>query len=147
MTAIELFHVGILVDDLDAALARYSSVLHLTFEAPRRLDVVVEESGEARPRRVRVAYSIEGPPFLELIESQADGLWGHQHGEGLHHVGAWDGDLIRRWEELAGIGPAIDTRIYRDGVLAAVYLDRGALHGVRLELVVRPEVDPAGTPE
>lgn len=148
MTAIELFHVGVLVGDLEGAISRFSARLGLTFETPRAIDVVVEEGGSGRPRTVRVAYSIEGPPFVELIESQPDGLWGRHHGEGLHHVGGWDGEF-----GVGGIAPGEagssrpdsphGARIFRDGELAAVYLPSADLHGVRVELVVRPTGDPA----
>jgi Glyoxalase/Bleomycin resistance protein/Dioxygenase superfamily len=104
MTGIDLFHVGVLVKDLDETVSRFSDLLQLSFEPPRTMEVVVDEGAGARARTIRVSYSLEGPPCLELIECQDDGLWGYQHGVGLHHVGAWDGYLPQRLRNLAQVG-------------------------------------------
>jgi hypothetical protein len=40
MTGIELFHVGVLVKDLDETVARFSDLLQLSFEPPRTMEVV-----------------------------------------------------------------------------------------------------------
>jgi hypothetical protein len=137
LTAREVFHVGILVRDLPEAAARFGSVLGLAFEAPREIGIVIEEEGISRERTIRVAYSVEGPPFLELIESQPDGLWGHHHGEGLHHIGCWDEDLEARIQDMVGQGMVPDARILVDGELTAAYLQKATLHGVRVEVVAR----------
>jgi len=87
---------------------------------------------------ITVVYSVEGPPFIELIESQDDGVWGHQHGEGLHHIGLWEDDVTARLAELAAQGITADLEIFLgDDVLYAAYLPPSALHNTRLEIVTR----------
>ena len=137
MTAREVFHVGILVRDLHEAAARFGVVLGLAFETPREMAIVIEEDGISKERTIRVAYSVEGPPFLELIESQPDGFWGHHHGEGLHHIGCWEQDLEGQLQEMVDQGSDPDARILVDDQLTAVYLQRATLHGVRVEVVAR----------
>jgi catechol 2,3-dioxygenase-like lactoylglutathione lyase family enzyme len=135
VTASEVFHVGILVTDIPEAAGRFGSVLGLTFEEPRDINIVIEDEGTSRERIIRVAYSVEGPPFLELIESQSDGLWGHHHGEGLHHIGCWEEDLEARVHEMEARGTQVDARIFVGEHLTAVYLQR--VTGARVELVGR----------
>jgi hypothetical protein len=137
MTAREVFHVGILVRDLHEAAVRFGSALGLAFEAPRAIGIVIEEEGISRERTIRVAFCVEGPPVLVFIERHPDGLWGHHHGEGLHHIGCWEEDLEARLQEMAGQGTGPDARIFVDEQLTAVYLRKATLHGVRVEVVAR----------
>ena len=76
VTATNLYHVGVLVTDLDAAMAQFAEVLGVTFGEPRTVAAVVVEGGTTTERPLHVVYSIEGPPFLELIEAQEGGVWG-----------------------------------------------------------------------
>jgi hypothetical protein len=137
MTATDLYHVGILVRDLDEGMRRFSTLLGLTFEVSRIVIVNTEESGQSHPRELKVTYSIEGPPFLELIESQEDGLWGAHHGEGLHHIGSWESDLGSRLAALADEGTPVEVKISVGDCLVAAYLDPGPVHNTRVELVAQ----------
>ena len=140
MTATPLYHVGILVDDLDAAVTHFGSELGLTFNEPRLIHLdQLEEHGEPAPERdLRVVYSVEGPPFLELIEAQEGGVWGHQHGEGLHHIGSFHEDLAGRVAELLAAGTPPECTVRIGGELVAIYLGPEHTHRTRLELVRRP---------
>jgi hypothetical protein len=63
-------------------MARFTELIGVTFGEPIsiKFDDVVED-GAHTDRLMRVIYSVEGPPFLELIEAQEDGVWGRQHGK------------------------------------------------------------------
>jgi catechol 2,3-dioxygenase-like lactoylglutathione lyase family enzyme len=135
VTASRLFHVGILVTDMTKAVSRFSETLGMSFESPRTLGIVLHEQGVISERSITVAYSLDGPPFLELIESQAEGLWGHQHGEGLHHIGVWEDDLVGRIRDEEERGVRSEAKILVAGQLTAVYLDSTKLNGVSVELV------------
>ncbi len=138
MTATNMYHVGVLVEDLDAAMARFGQVLGLTFPEPRTIHLSdLVEYGETVVRDLRVVYSNEGPPFLELIEAQDGGLWGHQHGEGLHHIGMWQDGLEARMAEMQAAGLPAEAVVTIDGTLIAAYLPPGPVHNTRIELVRR----------
>jgi hypothetical protein len=148
VSAPAFFHVGILVDDLDGAIARFSELLPLTFGRPRTLaidewDPVTEAM---RARELRFIYSDEGPPFIELMEAQDDGVWGLQQGEGLHHIGFWQPGFDEGLAALPGLGHAIETLMPRLSEATAAYVAPAHLHGTRVELVCpfdqRPK--PAG---
>ena len=97
--------------------------------------------GAQTQRSLRLIYSVEGPPFLELIEAQEDGVWGRQHGEGLHHIGVWQDGLDARIAELAAAGVEPQAIIHHLGETLAVYLTPETAHGARLELVRRKPSD------
>jgi len=137
MTATDLYHVGVLVHDLEAGIQHFGASLGLTFETPRLYSVLVEHRGESTPRQLRVAYSIEGPPFVELLESQSEGPWHGGHGEGLHHMGFHEDDLAGRLAALKAAGTPADTTIFIGPDPAAAYLHPDHLHGTRIELVAR----------
>lgn len=71
MTASPYFHIGILVPDLDEATERFSDVLGVTF-----VDRVYQDSeyfddgGVIKNLRLHLTYSIDGPPYHELLEAQ-----------------------------------------------------------------------------
>ena len=139
MTATPLYHVGVLVNDIEAAMAHFGAELGLTFNEPRviRLDDL-EEAGQPAPARdLKVVYSVEGPPYLELIEAQEGGVWGHHHGEGLHHIGSYHDDLAGRVAQLIEAGTPPECTVKMGGELIAIYLGPEHTHNARLELVRR----------
>ena len=75
-----LDHIGIAVDDLQAALAFYRDALGLEIEAPEELPA----------DRVRAHFVPVGGPALELLESTAPespiAKYIARRGPGLHHI-------------------------------------------------------------
>lgn len=137
MTASNLFHVGILVPDLDEAIERFAEVLGLSFKEPAVAHVDrFEQGASVEALDLRISWSIEGPPYLELLESQDNsGLYGHHH-EGLHHVGLWEPDpeaLIGRLRNL-GLGQE-GTQYMPDDRILATYTAPAELYGTRLEFI------------
>jgi hypothetical protein len=117
------FHVGILVKDIEAAAADFGSLLGVEFEPVqgRRVD-----SGET----VRLCYSLQGPPYLELMEMTGDGPWSPDQGEGLHHIGLSDPDVPGR---CAAFGEVDVVTAGRGGLPPVLMTRPAALHGVRVE--------------
>ena len=63
MTATNLFHVGVLVPDLDEATERFADVLGLTFKDPAIAHVDrFEQKSRVEQLDLRITWSIEGPP-------------------------------------------------------------------------------------
>lgn len=137
MTVSPYFHIGILVPDLDAAIERFSDVLGVTFADRVYQDSeTFDDGGVMRNLRLHLTYSIDGPPYYELLEAQGDdGLYSINHGAGLHHVGIWEADCVAKREELYGKGMMHEATIYRpDGSIIVTFFDPGPLGGVRVEL-------------
>ena len=138
MSTMPAYHVGILVRDIAEARRRFSAALGVTF-GPVEPRVLTFTSGEAD--EVVLCYSVEGPPYIELIEATGAGLFGVQHPEGVHHIGAWVTDGARHCAALQAKGVAADRQLRSvDGPYGHsenfVWFNAPAdLHGVRFEFV------------
>jgi Glyoxalase/Bleomycin resistance protein/Dioxygenase superfamily len=85
------FHVGIIVPDLGQARRDLSSTLGLTWSRERHVEIPVVIQGKRVERNMTVVYSVEGPPYLELVVESGP-PWNAQ--DGLHHMGMWSEDII-----------------------------------------------------
>ncbi|HSS08950.1 MAG TPA: VOC family protein [Acidimicrobiales bacterium] len=100
-----LFHTGLRVTELEAAMAELGPALGLTWAEPRQ--------GEQRfwtPDRgqqtagLRFTYSVQGPQHIELLEGAAGSLWAGEEGPGVHHIGVWVDDLPAEARSLIAAG-------------------------------------------
>ena len=76
MTFGTFWHVGILVYDLEAAIARFSDLLGLHFNRVDADADLIGDAGSVTPVHVDAAFSVEGPPFYELLQAQNGGVRG-----------------------------------------------------------------------
>jgi hypothetical protein len=142
MTIWHMHHVGILVKDIHAGIEHFGAMLGLDFGEPATVHLDMEQAGERVTHELTYSHSVQGPPHIELLQCTADGIWGLQHGEGLHHVGGRCADLGPTVERLLAEGHALDARIFLpDGTLATVYAarDHPHAHNTRIELMGLPE--------
>ncbi len=129
-------HIGVLVDDLEAAIERFSA-LGLTFIEPRtvRIERLVEDGVETE-LDLRIVFSHQGPPHWELLEAVGNGVYGAHHGEGLHHVSILAEDPIARRDELLRAGfHEVGAQYRQDGSIIVSYLDPADLSGIQIELL------------
>lgn len=137
MTFIPYFHVGFLVDDLDLAMESFGKAFGVTWTIPNLSPVDWWRPGVPEEKlQLKVAYSRQGPPYLELIQSHESGLFASSQGEGVHHIGAWSADCEEKQAELIadGITP-IGTQYTAEREIIVSYFDPDKLHGVMLEIV------------
>ena len=136
MTALEAYHVGILVADIAEAAERFSAVLGVTFNPPTTVHAEGLDEHGARPLELTVTYSQEGPPHYELVQANEHDLFSISLGEGLHHVGLWCPDPDRELERLATLGARPHLRILdNDHETGVWYSHAHEVHGVRFEFV------------
>jgi catechol 2,3-dioxygenase-like lactoylglutathione lyase family enzyme len=131
-------HIGILVDDLEAAIDRWSRATGYTFSpiVRYRTDRWVDSSDPApHPHDARIAFSLEGPPRIELMEVTGFGALGSSE-RGVHHFGFAGVDIAGRVDALEAQGVGHDGHALdaQDRMLVC-FTDKHALDGVRLELV------------
>ncbi len=130
----EMYHMGLVVPDVAAAVEQYSDLLGVRFATLRRstLDVMVD--GVRRSPELLVSYSIDGPPHIELIEEKSGQTWA-QDCLGLNHIGFWAKDLRAAAARLeAGGMPARVHDVGEDGRPGRFTYHPG-LGGVWVELV------------
>src|SRR5579863_10779408 len=83
------FHVGILVRDVEVARGDFTDKLGVEFEPVHSHQIATGEI-------TRFCYSLQGPPYLELVEMTGTGSWSAEQPEGFHHLGLSDPDLPAR---------------------------------------------------
>jgi catechol 2,3-dioxygenase-like lactoylglutathione lyase family enzyme len=100
----QLFHIGIVVKDLPAALLELSLGLGLTWKGgdPEVREVWLD--GTARTLEMRIAHSVEGRPHFEVIEAIPGTPWEPADGVGVHHVCYWSNDSTQLCAELESRG-------------------------------------------
>ena len=119
------YHLGFVVTDLDAAAAQLSGVTGVTWRPARR--------GRLGPWDYRITFSVQGPPYLELVEGPAGSPWDASGGPRLDHLGYWCEAIDAARDALAGQGlPAEVDATVHGRPFTYHRLDQ---LGVRLELV------------
>ena len=89
---LELYHLGQTVPDLGAAMEQYTATFGFSWATIHESTPEVIVDGERRRAEIAVTYSIQGPPYLELVQERRGSIWGAD-GFALTHVGFWAEDL------------------------------------------------------
>ena len=135
MTGADQFHVGVVVDDLDAALNELGDLFGYQWCPPLAVQTpVVVPSGDFL-LDLRFTYSVT-VPRVEVIQSVAGTLWMSAAGSGVHHVGYWSDDVEADARRLVSHGYAEEAKGVRpDGAAMWAYHRREG--APRIELVSR----------
>lgn len=126
----DLDHVGIAVDDLDAALEFYAGALGLEVEA----------SEDVPSQGVRAHFVRVGSATLELLEATTAESpvrrFVDRRGAGLHHVTLRVDDLAAALARLRARGVRLVDETPREGAEGALvaFVHPAAAHGVLVEL-------------
>jgi methylmalonyl-CoA epimerase len=126
-----IHHLGVAVEDLDAALSTYARL----FGAQVEHRATVEEQG------VRAASLRIGDGRVELLEPLGDdtpvGRFLAKRGPGMHHVAFEVNDLPATLAELAGAGADLIDETPRAGLfgLEVAFIHPDSVHGVLAEVV------------
>jgi hypothetical protein len=106
---LEIFHYGLVVEDIDAAMDALGSRFELTWAPVQETPVHVHTGdGENLTENLRFTYSVQGPPNLELIQSTERKLWSPGPTGHLHHVGAYDDDFTGALERFQSNGSVLE---------------------------------------
>jgi hypothetical protein len=92
---VELYHTGIVVEDLHPAMAEFSAALDLRWRPVSDRELPMWTPAGVLPFRIRRVYSESGPPHLEMIEAVPDRIWALPEGSrsALHHLGYCSDDV------------------------------------------------------
>lgn len=131
MKATDLFHTGLVVDDVDAAKARLTELAGYRWGPTAGGDTVIVTATGERTVPMRVAYSAD-EPRIELVQSIPGTLW-QPPTAGVHHLGYWSDDVAA---DVAHLGLAVEaTAPGPDGSALWSYLCGD--EGPRIELISR----------
>ncbi len=79
------FHVGIVVESLEESMAEMSAALGIDWRTPH--------NSTYGNWNIRVVYSLQGPPYVELIQGELGGPWDTSKGSHIDHIGIWVDDV------------------------------------------------------
>lgn len=104
MSVSELYHVGIVVPDLEAACARFTTLLGLEWgpNVPREVELR-DGDGVDHVEMHKVCYSTV-PPYIELMQELPGSTWVCNAFSNIHHIGFWSDDLAADSLSLIGGG-------------------------------------------
>jgi catechol 2,3-dioxygenase-like lactoylglutathione lyase family enzyme len=137
----QIAHLGFLVPDLEAAVARWSAALGYTFSpiARYRTDAYVDASDPAPHHHdARIAVSLEDGPMIELMEFTGAGTHAAAQA-GFHHLG------VVGVEDVEGEAARFDAlgirsngaALLADGRAHLSFTEPQDLDGIRFEFVSR----------
>ncbi|MBV9509282.1 MAG: VOC family protein [Caulobacteraceae bacterium] len=127
-----IYHLAYRAPNLVEAMAAMSKSLGATWAEPFEVDGTWDKPGGGTDEaQLRIAYSLQGPPFIELIEHVSgppDSLFAEPPG-GVHHIGVY----AERWrDETARLVAAGFIHELNGSGLAFL---RDPLTGIRYEVV------------
>ena len=107
-TFTEMVHTGIVVRELDGAMASIGAALGVRWATPQRrhLDGIGLDGPVVAD--VDITWSLEGPPHLELIAAGPGTLWTTSQESELHHVAFWSDDLAGDVERVRRTGSELE---------------------------------------
>lgn len=126
----ELDHIGIAVDDLDAALAFYVEALGLE----------VDETEDVPSQGVRAHFVRVGSAALELLEATSEDSpirrFVNRRGAGIHHITLRVDDIAAALDRLRARGVRLVDEKPRPGAEGALvaFVHPASAHGVLVEL-------------
>ncbi len=130
-----IYHIGIVVQDLDRAMDELGTSMGYAWTTVRtmKLDLIAPAGPSALS--ARVAFTRQGPPWLEVIEGPAGTIWSATGGNALHHLAFYVEDLQAESARLASLGMAFEVGSRGpDGLLSGFAYHRNPFGG-RVEIV------------
>ena len=97
-----VFHTGVRVHDVDAAMAELGPTLGITWASVQHMPARSVWTPERGLEHVALTftYSCEGPQHVELLRGAPGSVWDCGESPGLHHVGVWSDDVAGDVERL-----------------------------------------------
>jgi len=101
----QLFHVGVRVPDIHAAMADLGPGLGVTWCSLQERSQAVWIPGEGSGSlELKFVYSAEGPQHVELLQGPPGSIWDGNDAPGVHHMGIWVDDVQKETERLIEAG-------------------------------------------
>jgi hypothetical protein len=132
----DFYHTGIIVPDLDAAMARLSALAGYRWITPLTYTLPFRTTAGTRELTSTFVYSLESP-HLELITEVPRSPWTAAPGNSIHHLGYFTDNLADTARMLEDNGLTFEMTADVPGselALFAYYIDA---FGTRIEIVDR----------
>ncbi|MFF5141591.1 VOC family protein [Streptomyces sp. NPDC013157] len=136
--AADLYHTGIVVDDVDAWKARMTEAAGYRWTETMSAELPVRLSDGDRLLNLRYTYSLDAP-HIELVQAIPGTPWTAAAHIATHHLGYFCDDLATTSKRLAAAGFALEACAVVDGE-PSVFAYHLAPSGIRIEIVDRTRI-------
>jgi len=130
----DLYHVGLIVNDIDAAAERLTAVSGYEWTKPVEYALAVTTAEGDYEVPFKFIYSLQAP-HLELVQQVPGTIWAARPGMAAHHLGYWVDDITATASTLEGAGYRQEARPIGEELSTFAYYTDPA--GVRIEVVDR----------
>ena len=134
LSTADCYHVGLIVPDLDQAIAEMSAAGGYTWTKPIEATLSVRTDDGVVEMPFAFVYSVQAP-HLELIQEAPDTVWAAPKDGAAHHLGYWVDDLQAAADGLEAAGFRCEAR--PDGEQLTSFAYYVSPNGVRVEIVDR----------
>lgn len=132
----DLYHTGLVVPDLEAAMARLTALAGYQWISPMSYTLPFRTTAGTRELTSTIVYSVQAP-YLELLQEVPGTPWTAAPGNAVHHVGYFTDNLAQTAQSLQDNGFGFEMTADVPGTelgLFAYYVDAV---GTRIEIVDR----------
>ncbi len=135
----DLYHTGIVVPDIDAAMARLSTLAGYRWITPLTYTLPFRTATGTRELTSTIVYSVQNP-HIELLKEVPRTPWTAAPGNSVHHLGYFTDNLAETGQMLEHNGFTFEMTANISGApgselaLFAYYVDA---FGTRIEIVDR----------
>jgi hypothetical protein len=130
------YHVGIVVEDVEAARVALGEQFGVTWGPVLHLDAIDLRDGDGRDIALpsTICYSAD-EPRLELIQEVPGSVWVRNEFSNLHHIGFWCDELVADSARLRDLGCPLQLAGRAGDQAPASFAYHGHELGIRVELV------------
>lgn len=130
------FHIGVVVPNLEQAIARYSDVLGIKFAEPATFHIPRLEDPDPHPGTLVGAFSMTEPPYYELIQAAGTGIIAPSNAGRILYFACWESDMAGRLAQLKKQNVGIDALFRMDATSPPfAMITAPDLLGARIEYV------------
>lgn len=130
------FHIGVVVPDLEKAIARYSDVLGIRFTEPATFKIPRLEDPDPHPGTLVAAFSMTEPPYYELIQAAGTGIIAPTNAGRILYFACWESDMAGRLAALRKQKIGVDALFRMDAASPPfAMITAPDLYGARIEYV------------
>jgi hypothetical protein len=131
----DLYHMGVLVPDIEAAMGRMTAVAGYTWTTIQSAELPIRTASGDRVLRMQFAYSMEAP-HIELVQEIPGTPWTAAPNVATHHLGYFCDDLEGTMAKLEEAGFVREATALIEGKPSIFAFHLGP-SGERIEVVDR----------
>lgn len=132
----DLYHTGIVVADLEAALAAMTELGGYRWTPVMESPFMVWTPAGEQTVPFRCAYSVD-KPHLELVQQVPGTVWTAVPGNAAHHIGYFVDDLAAASQAMTDAGRPVEACGVVEGRYPSVFAYHKGADGIRIEVVDR----------